>query len=219
MADTATFAKDTLMIRNLKATRAALAMSMYGALLGAWTVLSACNRGVKCKEEGLQTVPYVEANIVLLDLPLASAKTRPQIDSLLAAYPAFAKGYLLAGAHGDTAARYFMERQSADPYLDTMRADIDRVYTPTRLNLLSKQMGDMLGHVKGYYPDFAPPAHTYAFCSGFEVDLLLQDSLLLIGPEFFMPDSAHYEPPQVPRLYKAAHAARGYCAWCGTDHL
>jgi hypothetical protein len=93
-----------------------------------------------------------------------------------------------------------MAGQAKDLYLDTMRADVLKYY-PT-IEPLQGELGGLFGRVKAVYPSFNPPKEIFTLASGFTVDILYLDSLLLLGLEHFTPDSAHYETPQIPRYIR-----------------
>lgn len=114
-----------------------------------------------------------------------------------------ARGYFYTGARteADTAEILrLLVGQAKDAYMDTMRADVLKVYP--NVDALQGDLAGLFGRVKSEFPDFAPPKAIYTLASGFNVDVLYLDSLLILGLEHFMPDSAHYEPPQIPRYIR-----------------
>ena len=114
-----------------------------------------------------------------------------------------AKGYFYAGAKdkSDTIEiLHLLIRQAKDPYMDTMRQDVLKFYPSAEA--LQDGFSSLFGRVKQEFAEFVPPRDVYTVSSGFNVDLLYLDSLLIIGLEHFMPDSAHYEPPQIPRYIR-----------------
>lgn len=55
------------------------------------------------------------------------------------------------------------------------------------------QLEDAFRHVKYYYPDFKAPA-VHTIVTGFGNDMFVSDSLVVIGLEYYLGDSASYRP-------------------------
>jgi hypothetical protein len=90
--------------------------------------------------------------------------------------------------------------QSSDLFLDTMRRDVLGVFPS--MQPYEEELGGLFGRIKAEFPEFVPPKYVYSVVSGFTVDILYLDSLMLLGLEHFMPDTAHYETPQIPHYIR-----------------
>ncbi len=134
---------------------------------------------------------------------MAKIEDSAQGRDFLAQEPELATAVFYAdlGPGADTAQVWqLLAAQAKDPYMDTLRQDVLQTYPS--LAQLEADLGQLYGRVQSAYPGFTPPAKTYTLASGFRIDLLYLDSLLLIGLEHFMPDNAHYEPPSIPRYIR-----------------
>ena len=58
---------------------------------------------------------------------------------------------------------------------------------------MENDLTGLFSRTKFYYPKFHVPK-VYTLVSGFGVDLEVKDSVLVIGLEYFLSDSAHYSP-------------------------
>lgn len=86
-------------------------------------------------------------------------------------------------------------RLSADPYIDTLTEDVKREFPD--LAWLNRDLEGLFSHIRYYYPAFHQPL-VYTLVSGYGVDLDVKDSVLVIGLDYFLSDSARYRPPQIP---------------------
>jgi hypothetical protein len=150
-----------------------------------------------------ENAAQIPVRIERLEETLANLQDSAKAKAFLGTFPALAKNYFYMGVHtlADTnAVLQQLVSQAKDPFMDTIRQDIRHFYPS--LEPLQAELGVLFGRVKKEYPDFVPPKHVYSLASGFAVDILYLDSLMLLGLEYFLPDSAHYEPPQTPRYIR-----------------
>ena len=82
-------------------------------------------------------------------------------------------------------------KRANDPYIDTLQTQVDKVYN---FDELEKQLENLFSYTKHYYPDFYPPK-IYTIVAGFEMDVVPNDSLFLIGLDYFLGNQSYYRPP------------------------
>jgi hypothetical protein len=86
-------------------------------------------------------------------------------------------------------------RLTKEKMVDTIYGDVKKEYRD--LSWLENDLGAFFNHVRFQYPDFYVPP-VYSLVSGYGVDLEIKDSVIFIGLEYFLSDSSHYQPPQIP---------------------
>lgn len=77
------------------------------------------------------------------------------------------------------------------PFNDTLRMDVKREFPD--INFLREDLGNFFDHVRYYYRDFYNPL-VYTLTSGYGVDMEVKDSVIVLGLEYFLSDSARYIP-------------------------
>lgn len=78
-----------------------------------------------------------------------------------------------------------------NPHLDTLLMETHRVFGNGEE--LKAQFISAFTNLKYYYPDFQPPK-IQTVITGLESDLFVSDSLVIIGLDYFLGDSARYRP-------------------------
>jgi gliding motility-associated lipoprotein GldB len=154
-----------------------------------------------CKKDGCQIpeeiakIP-VDIKLERLEKPFFQVKTVPEMQAFLRQQPLFTSKFLLKD-------RY--------PSEELMAQSLLRLATDTSIHKLVKEsdqrFGDMTDveqeletafkHVKHYYPSFYLPK-VQTFVSGLSRDLLVSDSLIVLGLDYFIGKKASYRP-QAPQ--------------------
>ncbi|HMP98280.1 MAG TPA: gliding motility lipoprotein GldB [Cyclobacteriaceae bacterium] len=81
-----------------------------------------------------------------------------------------------------------------NPYIDTIFQDVDRIFGD--LSTLEEEFTSAFRHMKYYYPDFSPPK-IQAAISGFDTDLFVTDSLIIIGLDYYLGSDTKFRPGQL----------------------
>lgn len=152
----------------------------------------------------LSKKPTVE--IVRLEDEFFAAKTAEEIHHLIEKYPDFADRFLEKGlypnqdslvsvlltAHTDSALQVLHDSVKVE------FADISDIQT---------ELENAFAYIKHYFPDFKTPK-VYTYVSGFNSDLLIEEDLIVIGLDYFLP-ADHAFQPDLPR-YLANRYERQY---------
>jgi len=144
----------------------------------------------------------ISVKIQRLEKKMANLPDTRAASAFVSAYPTLAHVYFYMGVRTATDSNQVLEQlvaQAKDPYIDTMRRDVFTFF-PT-VEPLEKELGILFGRLTQTYPSFTPPTQVYTMASGFSIDVLYLDSVLIFGLEHFTPDTAHYQTPNMP-LYK-----------------
>jgi hypothetical protein len=78
-----------------------------------------------------------------------------------------------------------------NPYLDTLSGEVKRVFGD--LAGLTAEFQEAFTNLKYYYPDFSPPK-IVTVVSGFDSDLFVSDSLIVVSLDFYLGRGAKYRP-------------------------
>lgn len=152
--------------------------------------------------EEIPEVPDVEVNWELerADRVMVNAEEVETIIRYLEAHPYFAKMGLGIGMISDEAKKdprlISLLRLARDPRIDTLHQECEAVYGE-ELSDLRTEFDHAFKRLKAVYPDFSPP-DVYTVVTGLGYDLMLRDSMLLIGLDYYMGNEHFPTPPPDP---------------------
>lgn len=172
-------------------------MRFSAALWGLFTILL-LNSCAKTEEVSLNR----------LDQALFAAKTPEQIRDFLAQNPIITQLYLHSDAAvSDSALVAELHHRVNDPELNVLYEQVQAEF-PAENNPLSRQLGEAFANIKKAYPDFKAP-RVVTMATGFMgPDLVLTDSLIVIGLDYFVGEKAKYRPrgPEFPQYILRRYA-------------
>lgn len=169
----------------------------WGTIIGFSLIVWAtgCTKNDCRKDDGVASLDK-DLEIIRLEEKIGVLADTAAAEAFLDAYPLFSEKYLQRSklpAEINLAADVY--KLKTDPHVDTMYRDVKREFSD--LSWLKNDLTGFFGHVKFYYPKFYVPP-VYTLVSGYGVDLEVKDSVIVIGLEYFLSDSARYRPPQIP---------------------
>jgi len=154
-------------------------------------LLASCVKN-NCREDEGKVKLDKEVQITRLEETIENLKDTAQTRAFLDQFPLFSEKFLQRSKlPHDSILIQDIFKLSASTHLDTMYADVKHEFSD--LSWLKNGLTDLFSHVKHHYPDFYVPP-VYTLVSGYGVDLEVKDSILVIGLEFFLSDSARYFP-------------------------
>lgn len=126
-----------------------------------------------------------------LEDSLPALRTKQQLAAFLARHPGVRDLFFARGAFPDdsTFLNVLYQRLS-HPAFDSLRLDTKRAFA--NLNL-KQQFREAFAHLKYYYPDFQVPK-VQTMISGLETDLVVTDSLIIVGLDYYQGAGAKYKP-------------------------
>ncbi len=148
-----------------------------------------------------------------LDQALFAAKSPDQIREFLSKNPTLTELYLRPDptVSMDSLVADLHHRVN-DPELNVLYEQVQDEF-PVKGNLLARQLGEAFANIQKTYPDFKAP-RVVTIATGFMgPDLLVTDSLVVIGLDYFVGPKAKYRPrgPEFPQ-YILRRYAPGYVA-------
>jgi hypothetical protein len=151
----------------------------------------------KVKEEKCVFIPdtksiLVNVNMELLQDSIAAITTKKQVVGFLTRYPALRDHFFgRAGYPGDSVFINELYRRFTNPALDTLSMEAHRVFGD--LSELRNEFNLAFSNIKYYYPQFQPPK-IITVLSGLETDLLVSDTLIVVGLDYYLGPGAKYRP-------------------------
>lgn len=151
----------------------------------------------KDKEEQCAFVPdtkhiTVDLRIERLEDSVASINTKTQLVNFLKHHPVLRDHFFRrAGYPGDSIFINELYHRLTNPAIDTLLMETNRVFGD--LSDLKKEFSQAFANLQYYYPNFHPPK-IQTILSGLETDLLVSDTLIVIGLDYYLGRGAKYRP-------------------------
>ncbi len=163
-------------------------------ILSVWLLVVACN---KTNEDPCAFIP--DTSSVQIDLAfesledsLPAIQTETQLVGFLTRYPVIRDVFFnRSSAPSDSAFIRELHFRFTNPHIDTLLMETHRVFGNDEE--LKKEFVKAFSNLKYYYPAFQPPK-VQTIISGLESDIFVSDSLVMIGLDYFLGDSARYRP-------------------------
>ncbi|MEM8894205.1 MAG: gliding motility lipoprotein GldB [Bacteroidota bacterium] len=153
-----------------------------------------------CVDEECREVPQVEVKTPLtidrLDLELFRSESQGQVIDVLRTNPGFSRYFLDTDQYpSDEIVARKLYGLINDPFVDTLYNETQKVYSD--LDWLAQDLADAFARIESYYPQFETP-RVQAAITGLYKDLLISDSLVVIGLDHFLGNTSKYKPLDVP---------------------
>lgn len=135
-----------------------------------------------------------------LDQQLFAAKSATAVQSILNQNPALAQLYFNAnGAGNDTALVRELTNRVTNPALDEFNKQVQAEFGD--LTDLNNQLSEAFASIKKDFPDFRTPKVVTVVSGFMGPDLVVNDSLIVIGLDYFAGPKAKFRPqgPQYPQ--------------------
>ncbi len=165
-------------------------------LLFVFVLLIGCE---KDKEE-CAFVPNVKASVEFeftqLEDSIASIKSKEELVKFFTRHHVM-RDYLFLRQQnyaGDSVFINTMYERFTHPGFDTLLIETKKIFGD--LSDLKLQFQEAFNNIKYYYPDFTPPK-IQTVISGLETDLVITDSLIIVGLDYYLGTKGKYRP----RLY------------------
>jgi gliding motility-associated lipoprotein GldB len=160
-------------------------------LLATIVLLFSCRKkGCDIPEE-IERIP-VKVEIERLEKQFFAASSKQDIVNFLDDHPVFAERFLQRKNYpSDSALINAMYALATNPELKKLAAEADQTFGDMAEE--KRQLETAFKSIKYYYPEFREP-QVKTFVSGLNQDLLVSDSLLVFGLDFFIGKNASYRP-------------------------
>jgi hypothetical protein len=148
-----------------------------------------------------------DLSIIRLDQQLFSTKSSDSVRALLNRNPAVAQLYFNAnGAGNDTALVRELTNRINNPALNKFNQQIDTLFGG--MTDLRSQLAEAFSNIKKDFPDFHTPKIATIMTGFMGPDLVVTDSLIVIGLDYFAGPKAKYRPqgPEYPQYILRRYA-------------
>ncbi len=134
----------------------------------------------------------VDIKIERLENKLLDIDNRDSLRAFLIANPIITTYFLNKGTYpNDSLMLDGLMKKFSNPHIDTLQMEIDRVFGD--LSELTAELNTAYSHLKHYYPDVTiPKVKTVA--TGFDFDLYVSDTLVVIGLDYYLGEGAKFRP-------------------------
>ena len=141
-----------------------------------------------------------------LEQEFFAAKTADEVRFLLEKYPEIADKVMEREtyANADSLAQELL-RANQDSAFQALNAAVANEFGD--ISDIKVELEQAFAYLKSYYPNFKAPK-VYTYVSGFGIDLLVEENMLVIGLDYFLP-SDHAFQPDLPK-YIASRYERKY---------
>jgi hypothetical protein len=149
----------------------------------------------KDREEKCAFVPDIKSvalQIEPLEDSISSIKSKTQLVNFLTHHPVLRDHFFgRTGYPSDSIFINELYRRFTDPHIDTLLMETHSVFGD--LADLRKEFGQAFANINYYYPGFRPPK-IQTIITGLETDLLVSDTLIVIGLDYYLGPGAKYRP-------------------------
>jgi hypothetical protein len=145
----------------------------------------------------------IEVKFQSLEDSLASINTKNQLVGFLTRHPELRDSFFGREAYPDDSV-FINElfNRFSHPAIDTLVMETHRVFGNGEE--LKKQFEEAFKNIKQYYPGFSPPK-IITVISGLETDVMVTDSVVIVGLDYFLGQNARFKPNMYEYMQKRYH--------------
>lgn len=174
-------------------------------LLIAGLLIAGCS---KQSSESCEFIPdsgniQITLNFEALEDSLPAIQTKNQLVSFFSRHPVMRDNFFNRQAYAnDSAFINGLFDKFSHPAFDTLLIETRKVFGDG--DELKNQFATAFKNIKYYYPDFSPPK-IQTVISGLETDVMITDSLVIIGLDYFLGADAKYKPNMYDYILRRYH--------------
>lgn len=171
--------------------------SLLSFLLAACFGLSSCQKSEKaCALDPEQLAMREDLEIVRLEQDFFAARSENEVRYLLEKFPEVTALVLDEASYPnrDSLVQQLL-RVHGDSSMQALNAAVGSEFAD--ISDIKQELEQAFAYLKSYYPDFRAPK-VYTYVSGFGIDLLVEENVLVIGLDYFLPND-HAFQPDLPR--------------------
>lgn len=159
--------------------------------------LSSCQKTeIACALDPDRLATRADLDIVRLEQSFFAASSEKDVQDLLEKYPEVASLVLDEASYPnrDSLVQQLLRIQG-DSSMQALNAAVASEFAD--ISDIKQELEQAFAYLQSYYPDFKAPK-VYTYVSGFGIDLLVEEDILVIGLDYFLP-SEHAFQPDLPR--------------------
>ena len=159
--------------------------------------LSSCQKSeTACALDPDRLATRVDLDIVRLEQSFFAASSEKDVQYLLEKYPEVTSLVLDEASYPnrDSLVQQLL-RMQGDSSMQALNTAVGSEFAD--ISDIKQELEQAFAYLQSYYPDFKAPK-VYTYVSGFGLDLLVEEDILVIGLDYFLP-SDHAFQPDLPR--------------------
>ncbi|MDH5382860.1 MAG: gliding motility lipoprotein GldB [Cyclobacteriaceae bacterium] len=156
--------------------------------------LISCSSEEECGYQPEELEFSVELNIQRLENEMLELKTREKVSRFMEKEPLITKYFLLRDEYpNDSIFITEMVRRFNNPHIDTLKMEINRIFPD--MSKLEREFEEAFSLLNHYYPEVTIP-QIKTVATGFDYDLFVSDTLIVVGLDYYLGEDSKYRPMQ-----------------------
>lgn len=166
-----------------------------------------CGENNTCEEHLSVSTSEINLSFERLESEFLTIKTREELRNFIKHQPTVARYFLRENEYlNDSIMVEVLHGRLVNPHIDTLHQEVNEVFGD--LSDIREQFTQAFAFIQHYYPDFTPPK-IKTIATGFDTDLYISDSLIIIGLDYYLGENAKFRPINVPN-YILEHYKKEY---------
>lgn len=142
----------------------------------------------------------VNVEIARLERVLFGLTSKEAVHTFLKKNPLFASKFLALDTYAhDTILVDKLWEFTHNALMGTLHEEVQRVFSS--VSVIQHQLEEAFRYIRYYYPSFQIPK-IVTFITGMDTDLYVDDSLIVIGLDFFLGEGAKFRPNALPQYIR-----------------
>ncbi len=162
-----------------------------------WVLLSTGCKKEPCRQTGLIEQTKVEIEVTRLEDELFQAESAEEIEDILDRQKDYTRYFLDGDQYPST--QVLAEKVyelTKDPFIDTLYNEAKLEFS--NMDPVTNQLEEVFGRLKTLFPEIKIP-ELMTTVTGLYNDMLIAESKIIIGIDFFIGENATYRPINIPR--------------------
>jgi len=163
-----------------------------------WFILVSCQEKDPVCDQAPAVQPLAKPiEIIRADQELRKVKTATELEAYFKANPIIARHFFNTPARlQDSLYNREILSLLSNVYFDSLFMEVEAIYPD--VSFLQNQLNTAFTYLQYYYPN-QPVPRVKTIVSGFNADLYISDSLLIIGLDYFLGPKAKFQPTNMPQ--------------------
>jgi gliding motility-associated lipoprotein GldB len=170
---------------------------LLSSILIVITLVSSCKKAIEeCQLDENILKNGINLQIVRLENDFFGAQSASDISYLFENHPYFADKYLLISTYPS---KEELAAELLTTHQDTLMRELYdevKIHYP-EITDLEKELTNAFKYIKHHFPEFKVPK-VYTFVSGFSSDLYIDEEMIVIGLDYFLPADHRFQASDVP---------------------
>jgi hypothetical protein len=166
-----------------------------------------CSQNNTCEDHPDVNTSELKLSIESLEEEFLSIETKEELVDFMNRERTIAQYFLRGNEYpSDSIMINVLLQRLNNPHIDTLSQEVLSTFGDK--SSLEEQFTKAFSFMQYYYPDFTPPK-IKTIATGFDTDLYISDSLIVIGLDFYLGKKAKFRPINVPN-YILEHYQKEY---------